>query len=97
MTPPHDKRRLNERVGAVATLQSNGSRPLQFVCECEEPGCHDFVRAEPAHYANAHQRGHYIVNSGHTITGARRIAIGPGYDVLEDRDHRGHRRYESKR
>lgn len=85
MTLPQDKQRLNERLGAVATLQTGGSRPIQCACECDDPGCHDFVRVAPGEYASARERHAYVVRSGHTISGARRIVIGPGYDVLKSR------------
>ena len=77
-------REANESVRAVqADLGLPPSRPMPFICECDDPQCKTIVRLTQADYEaiRAHAR-RFFAAPGHEMT-EHVIAEYPDYDVVE--------------
>jgi len=57
---------------------------IPYLCECEDPGCREFVRLSPAEYraARVDQR-HFLLMQGHPFRSGAIVAQRDGYMVVE--------------
>jgi len=81
-------REVNERIEDLAETFQVGEQPINFICECADPGCaqqismprseYERVRADPTHFA---------VYPGHEIPDVEQVLEKhDGYDVVRKRE-----------
>ena len=59
-------REVNERIEDVGTALAPDDVPLEFLCECDDPGCAEKVSATRAEYeAIRAEATHFVVLPGH--------------------------------
>lgn len=67
-------REVNERIEDVGTALAPGDVPLEFLCECDDPGCVEKVSATRAEYeAIRAVATHFVVLPGHEDPGVEHV------------------------
>lgn len=59
-------RRVNERIESISDSIPQAERTMDFVCECDRPGCFEKVTATRSEYESVRAVStHFIVQHGH--------------------------------
>jgi hypothetical protein len=59
-------RKVNERIEDVSVAVDRDDATMEFLCECDRPGCYERVRATRAEYEEVRATStHFIVLPGH--------------------------------
>ncbi len=59
-------RRVNERIESISDKVPRDEQTMDFLCECDRPGCYEKVTATRAEYESVRAVStHFIVHHGH--------------------------------
>ena len=69
-------RRVNERIESISDTIPREERTMDFVCECDRPGCFEKVTATRAEYESVRAVStHFIVHHGHVDPRVEHVAL----------------------
>jgi hypothetical protein len=68
-------RKVNERIEDVSVAVPRDDETMEFLCECDRPGCYERVRATRAEYESVRAfPTHFLVLPGHEDRGVEHVA-----------------------
>lgn len=80
---PEQVRAGNERIARAARRHRfDRSAGVPFLCECDDSGCEQLVRATLAQYELARRAADFVVAYGHTVDGAEVARVTESFWVL---------------
>jgi hypothetical protein len=69
-------REVNERIETVSQAVEQDDSLMEYLCECDRPGCYDKVKATRGEYESVRAEStHFIVLPGHEDPRIERVAL----------------------
>jgi hypothetical protein len=84
-------REVNERIEAVSRNVCRDDPTMEFLCECDDPDCHEPVNVTRSEYESVRAGPtHFVVLPGHEDGGVERlVSTDERFLVVEKRDRAG--------
>ena len=69
-------RNVNEKIEGVSQTVADDDQTMEYLCECDGPGCYEKVRATRAEYESVRAEAtHFIVLPGHEDRRVERVVL----------------------
>jgi hypothetical protein len=69
-------RNVNERIETLSQTVERDDPMMEYLCECDSPGCYEKIRATRGEYESVRAEAtHFIVLAGHEDPGVERVTF----------------------